>query len=96
MLFRLIARRTTLIACVPLERFQFHTSQQVTDIDLANKVIKTNKGKTFAYDILVIATGSDALYPPYMDAQRAAAIDGVFVYRNVADLDSCRRQRMLS
>lgn len=73
------------------ERFEFYTGQQVTDIDAASKKVKTNTGHEYSYDILVLATGSEALYPPYMTPERAETIEGVFVYRNVSDLNKRKR-----
>ena len=43
----------------------------------------TDKGRTIAYDYCVLATGSDATLPSYADL----SIPGVFVYRNIADVD---------
>lgn len=42
---------------------------------------------TYAYDHLILATGSDASYPPYISPQQARDIDGIFVYRSIADLE---------
>lgn len=41
----------------------------------------------FRYDILVLATGSGAGLPPYVSMARAEKTKGVFVYRNIADLE---------
>lgn len=61
--------------------------QQVTHIDTANKTASTDTGHTYHYDICVIATGSDAGMPPYCPQERAKKTKGVFVYRNIADLE---------
>jgi nitrite reductase (NAD(P)H) len=50
-------------------------------------IITTSKGRTIQYDICVLATGSIAGLPPYLTEKRARETKGVFVYRNIADLD---------
>lgn len=40
------------------------------------------------YDILVLATGSNGALPPYVSSAQAAETKGVFVYRNVSDLEA--------
>jgi nitrite reductase (NAD(P)H) len=46
--------------------------------------VKTSTGQAVPYDILVLATGSDAVVP--QDTPGHDAI-GVFVYRNIEDLN---------
>ncbi|RPD71067.1 nitrite reductase [Lentinus tigrinus ALCF2SS1-7] len=65
------------------DRFQFHTGETVTSLDTEARVVATDKGRTIAYDYCVLATGSDATLPAYADL----SIPGVFVYRNIADVD---------
>ena len=55
----------------------------VTEIDADEKVVKTSKGDTVSYDILVVATGSDAVLPRHTPGYDA---NGVFVYRTIEDL----------
>ena len=43
----------------------------------------TSKGRVIKYDYCVLATGSDATLPAYADT----SIPGVFVYRNVGDVN---------
>ncbi|ATY66878.1 nitrite reductase [Cordyceps militaris] len=60
-----------------------HISTKVVDIDTDSKSVHCETGHSVPYDILVLATGSDALLPrhtPGHDAQ------GVFVYRTIDDL----------
>ena len=45
------------------------------------------KQNTFSYDILVLATGSEAAYPPYITPAQASSTDGIYVYRSIADLE---------
>jgi nitrite reductase (NAD(P)H) len=56
----------------------------VEAINTTDKTVTTSAGDTVSYDILVLATGSDAVLPrqtPGIDAH------GVFVYRTIADLE---------
>ena len=62
---------------------QLHLSDPVVDIDTASGVVTSHKGKTVAYDYLVLATGSGAFVPPIEGKE----LDGVFVYRTIEDLD---------
>lgn len=62
---------------------QLFTGELVTEIDRANKKIKTHLGKTDHYDELVLATGSSAFVPVLEGVER----DGVFVYRTIEDLN---------
>ncbi|SGY20621.1 BQ5605_C016g08108 [Microbotryum silenes-dioicae] len=70
------------------DRFAFHVGEQVTLIDSKSKTVSTSRGNTFSYDILVLATGSGAGLPPYVSIEQAEKTTGVFVYRNIADLES--------
>lgn len=60
-----------------------HTGELVTEIDRANKAIRTHHGIIDHYDYLVLATGSGAFVP----ALDGTALDGVFVYRTIEDLN---------
>ena len=62
---------------------QLRTGELVTEIDRANKIIRTHLGRTETYDHLVLATGSSAFVPPI----EGISSDGVFVYRTIEDLD---------
>jgi nitrite reductase (NADH) large subunit len=62
---------------------QLLTGELVTEIDRANKKIKTHSGKTDHYDYLVLATGSSAFVPVLEGVER----HGVFVYRTIEDLN---------
>ncbi|GAA6022628.1 hypothetical protein JCM8202_005024 [Rhodotorula sphaerocarpa] len=70
------------------DRFSYSTGERVVVIDPASKTVLTSKDRTYTYDILVLATGSNGAYPPYLSPERAASTKGVFVYRNVADLEA--------
>ncbi|KAH0839338.1 hypothetical protein J3R83DRAFT_20 [Lanmaoa asiatica] len=69
------------------QRFLFYTNEQVTSLDTGAHSITTSKGRTIKYDYCVLATGSDSTLPPYIPPERAEKTKGIFVYRNVSDLD---------
>ncbi|CAG8943568.1 unnamed protein product [Penicillium salamii] len=64
--------------------FDHHLNTRVTSIDPAVKTVQTSTGDTIAYDILVLATGSDATLPVQTSGYNA---QGVFVYRTISDLE---------
>ncbi|GAA5984125.1 hypothetical protein JCM10908_006060 [Rhodotorula pacifica] len=70
------------------DRFAYSTGERVIEIDAVHKNVHTSKGNTYQYDILVLATGSNGALPPYISPESAAETKGVFVYRNVADLEA--------
>jgi len=57
--------------------------QQVTTIDRQARQVTTDKGNTFTYDRLVIATGSRPLIPP----MKGLDLNGVFALRKLEDVD---------
>lgn len=61
-----------------------NTSELVLKIDKENKTLTTHLDKTYAYDYLVLATGSSAFVPPIKGVEK----EGVFVYRTIEDLDA--------
>jgi len=58
-------------------------NERVTDIHRSTKTITTASDKEFAYDYLVLATGSAPFVPPIQGVEK----DGVFVYRTIEDLE---------
>jgi nitrite reductase (NAD(P)H) len=68
---------------MPEGSLNYHVNTQVTEIDSANKTVKTASGDDVSYDILVLATGSDAVLPKHTPGHDAK---GVFVYRTIDDL----------
>ena len=61
----------------------YHLNSRVTEIRPEQRKVLTESGEEVSYNILVLATGSDAILPddiPGYDAK------GVFVYRTVEDL----------
>ncbi|KAE8401774.1 hypothetical protein BDV37DRAFT_285328 [Aspergillus pseudonomiae] len=64
--------------------FDYHLNTRVTDIFSDRKTVKTSTGDIIAYDLLVLATGSDAVLPTHTPGHDAT---GVFVYRTISDLE---------
>ncbi|EXJ78403.1 nitrite reductase [NAD(P)H] [Capronia coronata CBS 617.96] len=67
----------------PPGSFSYHLNTRVTEIKPQEKVVTTSQGDTVPYDVLVLATGSDALVPKHTPGHDAK---GVFVYRTIEDL----------
>lgn len=61
----------------------YHLNTKVTEVKPQEKVVLTSSGETVSYDILVLATGSDAVLPKHTPGHDAK---GVFVYRTIEDL----------
>jgi len=59
------------------------TGERVADINRTGKTITTAKDREFAYDYLVLATGSSPFVPPIKGVEK----EGVFVYRTIEDLE---------
>ncbi|KAJ5127015.1 hypothetical protein N7448_007794 [Penicillium atrosanguineum] len=64
--------------------FDHHLNTRVTAINPNNKTVRTSTGDTVPYDILVLATGSDAVLPTHTPGHDAK---GIFVYRTIQDLE---------
>ncbi len=62
---------------------QLHIDERVTEINRNAKTIGTSKGTQYAYDTLVMATGSAPFVPPIRGVEKK----GVFVYRTIEDLE---------
>ena len=69
---------------MPEGALNYHLNMKVTEINSKDKTVQTSAGTTVAYDILVLATGSDALLPRHTPGHDAK---GVFVYRTIEDLE---------
>lgn len=67
----------------PAGAFSYHLNTRVTEIKPQEKIVVTFTGETVPYDILVLATGSDALVPKHTPGHDSK---GVFVYRTIEDL----------
>ncbi|KAF8804920.1 nitrite reductase [Phlegmacium glaucopus] len=70
------------------DRFRYHLSEAVTSISPDEHLVYTSKGRSFRYDKCVLATGSTAGLPPYTTPDKVAKTRGVFVYRNISDLNA--------
>lgn len=70
-------------ASMPEGSLSYHLNTLVTSVDSEKKTVSTSKGDTVGYDILVLATGSDAVLPRHTPGHDA---NGVFVYRTIEDL----------
>ena len=68
---------------MPEGSLNYHLNTLVTSIDTDAKTVKTSNGDNVSYDILVLATGSDAVLPRHTPGHDA---NGVFVYRTIDDL----------
>ncbi|WP_086479128.1 nitrite reductase large subunit NirB [Oceanospirillum sanctuarii] len=68
------------------EGVRFYPGEKVTTIDRAGKTLTTDKGTSYAYDALVLATGSFPFVPPIPGKDREACL----VYRTLEDLDQIR------
>ncbi|KAL9103989.1 MAG: hypothetical protein Q9163_001009 [Psora crenata] len=71
-------------SAMPEGSLNYHLNTRVTEIHHEKQVISTSTGATVPYDILVLATGSDALLPRHTPGHDAK---GVFVYRTIDDLE---------
>ncbi|PQE12575.1 nitrite reductase protein [Rutstroemia sp. NJR-2017a BBW] len=70
---------------VPDGSLNYHINTKVTEIHPDDKTVSCSSGETVSYDILVLATGSDALLPRHTPGHDAK---GVFVYRTIEDLEN--------
>jgi nitrite reductase (NADH) large subunit len=59
--------------------------EPAVSVDRAARLVRTGAGE-YAYDVLVMATGSSAFVPPITGVDQA----GVFVYRTLDDLEAIR------
>lgn len=62
---------------------RLHLGQLIREVNLAEKLIVNHKGEAFAYDKLVIATGSSPFVPKIEGLNK----QGIFVYRTIEDLE---------
>ncbi|KAG6895364.1 hypothetical protein C0992_001654, partial [Termitomyces sp. T32_za158] len=68
-------------------RLSYHLQETVTHLSPEKNLIHTSKNRSFSYSKCVFATGSRADLPPYVPPDEAEKTRGVFVYRNIADLE---------
>ncbi|GIG28846.1 nitrite reductase large subunit NirB [Cellulomonas marina] len=65
-------------------RVDLRLGEAATGIDRAARTVVTSTGAAFAYDALVLATGSSAFVPPVPGTD----LPGVFVYRTLDDVEA--------
>ncbi|MDO6818073.1 nitrite reductase large subunit NirB [Zobellia sp. 1_MG-2023] len=65
-------------------KIELIVNERVTDIHRKTKTITTGSDKEYAYDYLVLATGSSPFVPPINGVEK----EGVFVYRTIEDLEA--------
>ncbi|KAI0695733.1 nitrite reductase [Cytidiella melzeri] len=65
-------------------RFEFFLNEAVISLQPDKHTVTTSTGRMISYDICVLATGSEATVPSFVDRK----IKGVFVYRNIRDLNN--------
>ncbi|KAG9248800.1 nitrite reductase-like protein [Calycina marina] len=73
---------------VPPGSLNYHLNTRVIEIHPEHKLVSCSSGEMVPYDVLVIATGSDALLPRHTPGHNA---QGVFVYRTIEDLENLIR-----
>ena len=85
------------IVTKPLEWYDRHNIRlidrtRVTRLDTLRKLVETEDGKARAYDVAVLATGSQPVVPPLegMNDENGELKPGIFVYRTIGD---CLRMR---
>lgn len=66
---------------------RYYTNAKVIDIDRAKQHVTTSQGNTFAYDKLVLSTGSFPFVPPIPGKDREHCL----VYRTINDLETIKR-----
>ena len=58
-----------------------HLEEAITEVNLPRKEVASQKGKTYAYDFLLLATGGNAFVPPIQGTEKK----GVFALRTMKD-----------
>jgi len=58
-----------------------HLEEGITEVNASKKQVTSQKGKTYAYDLLLIATGGNAFVPPIKGTEKK----GVFTLRLMKD-----------
>ncbi|MFD2166842.1 nitrite reductase large subunit NirB [Thalassotalea euphylliae] len=70
----------------------FKTNAKVTHIDKSAKIVTTESGESFAYDKLILATGSYPFVPPIPGGDQSHCL----VYRTIDDLESIKESASCS
>jgi nitrite reductase (NADH) large subunit len=72
--------------CYDDAHYALHLDETVVGIDREARSIRTSRGRSLGYDVLVLATGSYPFVPPVPGRD----LPGCFVYRTLDDLDAIR------
>lgn len=73
-------------------RLELHLDTEIAGIDPAAKTVLTQKGETYRYDKLLLATGGVSFVPPI----RGAQADGVFTLRTMRDAAALKERAQKS
>ncbi|MEW6386200.1 MAG: FAD-dependent oxidoreductase [Thermodesulfobacteriota bacterium] len=73
-------------------RLELHLDTEIAGIDPAAKTVLTQKGETYRYDKLLLATGGVSFVPPIQGAQA----DGVFTLRTMRDAAALKERAQKS
>lgn len=68
-------------------RFTFHLGERAISIYSQANCFQTSAGRSICYDFLVLATGSNATIPDCITPHEIQNTEGLFLYRNIADLN---------
>ena len=63
------------------KEIMIHLEEGITEVNAQKKEVTSQKGKTYAYDLLLIATGGNAFVPPIKGTEKK----GVFTLRKMKD-----------
>jgi nitrite reductase (NADH) large subunit len=74
------------------KQIDLHLETNITGIDLAQKLVITEKGERYQYDKLLLATGGTSFVPPIKGAELA----GVFTLRTLRDAQRLRESTQKS
>ena len=70
--------------------FSVHLGERAVSVDRAARRVRTDSGREFEYDALVLATGSYPFVPPVPGRDRP----GCFVYRTIEDLEAIQNSSL--
>jgi nitrite reductase (NADH) large subunit len=63
------------------KEISIHLEEPITEVNVQKKEVTSQKGKTYAYDSLLMATGGQAFVPPIKGTEK----EGVFTLRTMKD-----------
>lgn len=65
-------------------RIELHTGKKIARIDRAQQLVETEDGKAYAYDVLLLATGSNPVLIPVPGRH----LPGVITFRDMSDVEA--------